>query len=239
MYFKNEGYRGYSMTTNGIYLDGMAKKLKFTGLNRINISLDSFKADRFKRITGGGRFEDVLKGIEKTVDVGLKPVKINTVLIKGVNDDEIDDFILLAKHHSLEVRFIEMMPVGRYGEQNIDKIVCNSDIINSRPQLIFSEDIMKGQPVNYYKIDGYKGKIGFISPLTHKFCGCCNRIRLISDGIIKPCLGNNREVDIIEVLRKNPSGLGALIQKAIYNKPEGHNFGSSFSSIRNMSMTGG
>lgn len=236
---KIEGIEDISMTTNGIYLDGMAKKLKLAGLNRINISLDSLKADKFRRITGGGRIEDVLKGIEKAVNVGLDPVKINTVLIKGINDEEIDDFILLAKDHSLVVRFIELMPIGKYGEQNTDKIVYNSDIIRSRPQLIFCEDIMKGQPASYYSIDEYKGRIGFISPLTHKFCSSCNRIRLTSDGKIKPCLGNNGEIDITQVLRNDPGGLSAFIKKAIYNKPEGHNFGNGFSSDRNMSMIGG
>jgi cyclic pyranopterin phosphate synthase len=234
-----EDIEDISMTTNGIYLDGMAYKLKLAGLHRINISLDSLKADRFLRITGGGKIENVLKGIEAAVNAGLDPVKINTVLMKGINDDEIDDFMLLAKEQSLAVRFIELMPIGRYGEKNTDKIVYNTDIINSRPQLIFCEDILEGQPASYYRVTGYKGKIGFISPISHRFCGSCNRIRLTSDGKLKPCLGNNGEIDITQVLRSNPDELKAVIHKAIYDKPQGHSFGNGFSSVRNMSMIGG
>lgn len=236
---KIKGIEDISMTTNGINLDRMAEKLKAAGLKRLNISLDSLKKDRFEYITGGGKLDDTLKGIQKALSLGLNPIKINTVLIKGVNDDEIDDFIKLTKDSPLEVRFIELMPIGRFGEQNSDKIVYNSDIINARPELVFCEDNLRGAPANYYRIEGYKGKIGFISPMSHKFCSSCNRIRLTCDGKIKPCLGNNGEVDVTAVLKKNPEGLDEFIQKVIYEKPAGHNFESNFSSIRNMSMIGG
>lgn len=236
---KIKGIEDISMTTNGINLYRMAEKLKAAGLKRLNISMDSLKEDRFRYITGGGRLEDTLKGIERALELGLNPVKINTVVIKGVNDDEIDEFIQMAKDNPLEVRFIELMPIGRFGEQNSDKIVYNSDIIRDRPELIFCEDGLRGAPASYYRIEGYKGKIGFISPMSHKFCSDCNRIRLTCDGKIKPCLGNNGEVDVTAVLRQNPDELDAFIEKIIYEKPEGHNFGSNFSSIRNMSMIGG
>ena len=236
---KVQGIEDISMTTNGINLDRMAEKLKAAGLKRLNISLDSLKKEKFEYITCGGRLEDTLKGIEKAMAVGLKPVKINTVLIKGVNDDEIDDFIQMTKDNWLEVRFIELMPIGRFGEQNSDKIVRNSDIIDARAELIFCEDTSEGQPAKYYRIEGYKGKIGFISPISHKFCSSCNRIRLTCDGKIKPCLGSNGEVDITEVLRQEPDKLDAFIEKIIYEKPEGHNLGKKFSSTRNMNMIGG
>jgi GTP 3',8-cyclase len=236
---KIKGIEDISMTTNGINLDKAAEKLKAAGLKRLNISLDSLKEDRFKYITGGGRLTDTLKGIEKAMVLGLTPVKINTVLIKGVNDDEIDEFIQLAKDNPLEVRFIELMPIGRFGEQNSDKIVFNSDIIQARPELVYCKDFLRGSPAKHYRIEGYKGKIGFISPMSHKFCSSCNRIRLICDGKIKPCLGNNKEVDIIEVLRQNPEELDAFIKRIIYEKPEGHHFKDDFSSTRNMSMIGG
>jgi GTP 3',8-cyclase len=236
---KIKGIEDISMTTNGINLDRVADKLKAAGLKRLNISLDSLKKDRFHYITGGGRLDDTLKGIEKALVLGLNPVKINTVLIRGVNDDEIDEFIQMAKDKPLEVRFIELMPIGIFGEQNSDKIIYNSDIINKRPELIFCGDGLRGAPAKYYRIEGYKGKIGFISPMSHKFCDRCNRIRLTCDGKIKPCLGNNGEVDITDVLRQNPNEMDAFVQKVIYEKPEGHNLGSSFSSLRNMSMIGG
>ncbi|HBF36785.1 MAG TPA: GTP 3',8-cyclase MoaA, partial [Firmicutes bacterium] len=233
------GIQDISMTTNGIHLDKMAEKLKTAGLSRLNISLDSLKAVKFNYVTGGGKLADTLQGIEKALELGLTPVKINTVLIKGVNDDEIDDFIHLAKDKPLEVRFIELMPIGRFGEENSDKIVYNSEIIHARPELIFCEDSLKGHPATYYKIEGYQGKVGFISPMGHKFCSSCNRIRLTCDGKIKPCLGNNGEVDITNILRQNPDLLDAAVQKTIFEKPRCHHFETSFSSIRNMNMIGG
>jgi cyclic pyranopterin phosphate synthase len=233
------GIQDISMTTNGINLSRMAKKLKAAGLSRLNISLDSLKADKFRYVTGGGALADTLHGIEKALELGLTPIKINTVLIKGVNDDEIDDFIHLAKDKPLEVRFIELMPIGRFGEENSDKIVSNSEIIRARPELIFCKDSSKGHPATYYKIEGYQGKVGFISPMSHKFCRSCNRLRLTCDGKIKPCLGNNGEVDIVNVLRQNPDRLDAAVRKAIFEKPRCHHFETGFFSVRNMNMIGG
>lgn len=236
---KIEGIEDISLTTNGIRLDKMAEELKAAGLRRLNISLDSLKKDKFEYITGGGKLEDTLNGIQKALALGLTPVKINTVLIKGVNDDEIDEFINLTKNSQLEVRFIELMPIGKFGEENSDKIVYNTDIINSRQELIFCEDTLKGSPARYYKMDGYKGKIGFISPMSHKFCDCCNRIRLTCDGKIKPCLGNNGEVDVTGILRQTPEELKEFIRKVIFEKPYGHHFERGFSSKRDMNRIGG
>lgn len=236
---KLPGIKDLSMTTNGIHLATMAKDLKKAGLMRLNISLDSLKGDKFKHITGGGRLEDVLKGIDEALKVGLTPIKINTVLIKGINDDEIDDFINLAKYDPIEVRFIELMPVGKFGDQNRDKIVYNTDIIASHPQLVLCEDNNENGPSQDYLMEGYKGKIGFISPMSHEFCGSCNRIRLTCDGKIKPCLGNNGEVDAIGILRNNPEKLEELVKRVIYEKPEGHNFSKKFESDRSMNLIGG
>ena len=234
-----EGIEDLSLSTNGVRLDKMAEELKAAGLQRLNISLDSLKMEKFEYITGGGKLKDTLNGIQKALDIGLKPVKINTVLIKGVNDDEINDFINMARESPLKVRFIELMPIGKFGEENSDKIIFNSDIIQSRKDLIFCEDTMKGSPARYYRIDGYKGKIGFISPMSHKFCSSCNRIRLTCDGKIKPCLGNNGEVDVTGILRQNPEELTEFIRNIIYEKPAGHHFESGFSSSRNMNNIGG
>ena len=234
-----QGIKDISMTTNGINLAAMAPRLKQAGLMRLNISIDSLKEEKFKYITGGGSLNDVLTGIEKALEVGLGPIRTNTVLIKGVNDGEIDDFIRLAKDRAVDVRFIELMPVGKFGEENADKIVYNSDIIKERPYLVLCDEREGSQPARYYSIEGYKGKIGFISPMSHKFCGCCNRIRLTCDGKIKPCLGDNGEVDLIDTLRAYPDKLGEVVKKAIYCKPEGHNFDRSFTSDRDMSRIGG
>ncbi|NJD02794.1 MAG: GTP 3',8-cyclase MoaA [Ruminiclostridium sp.] len=234
-----QGIVDLSMTTNGTQLPEFAYKLKDAGLMRLNISLDSLKPERFKLITGIPKLGRVLEGINIALEAGLSPVRINTVLIKGINDDEIADFMRLACDKPLEVRFIELMPIGSFGEQNLDKVVYNSDIINAHPELVRCEEEYSGQPAKYYNINGYRGKIGFISSLSHKFCSSCNRIRLTCDGKIKPCLGNNGEVDLLEVLRYDPGSLERVIKKAISEKPGGHNFGKDFSSARNMNMIGG
>jgi GTP 3',8-cyclase len=234
-----DGIDDLSMTTNGINLDRLAEGLKNAGLKRLNVSIDSLDSDKFTYITGRGKLEDALNGVQKALSLGLRPVKINTVLIKGVNDNEIDDFMQLAKDSPLEVRFIELMPIGKFGEENADKRILNSDIIAAHPELIFLKDSLSGQPTLYYTIDGYKGKIGFISPISHKFCDRCNRIRLTCDGKIRPCLGDNGEVDVVSVLRQTPDKLDDLIRRIIFEKPEGHHFENRFSSQRNMNMIGG
>ena len=231
--------RDISLTTNAIRLGPLAGKLKASGLRRVNISLDSLNPERFTRMTGGGNLEDTLEGVLRALEAGLTPVKINTVLIKGINDEEVDDFIRLTGRYPLDVRFIELMPVGRFGEMNRDRIVPNDSIIAARPFLIPCGDDEPGQPARYYRIEGHPGWVGFISPVSHKFCHCCNRIRLTCDGKIRPCLGNNGEADILEVLRHRPEDLGNLIFDIIFDKPAGHDFQNGFSSTRGMGAIGG
>lgn len=233
-----ENIRDVSMTTNGVHLEEMAQKLKNAGLTRINISLDSLDKDRFKYITGADKLQNVVKGITKAINIGLLPVKINTVLIKGVNDSEIEDFIKLTKELPVDVRFIELMPIGKFGEENRDKVVYNSEIILAHPQLKAVEEENFGQPAKYFKIEGYKGRIGFISPISHNFCDGCNRIRLTCDGKIRPCLGNNGEVDITKALGE-PMKLRDIISRTIFEKPIGNCFGDNFVSDRNMNQIGG
>ena len=138
------GIEDISLTTNGVYLLKMAQKLRKAGLKRINISLDSLREERFRFITGGGSLRMVLDGIYQALAYGITPLKINTVLVKGINDDEIDDFISFTKDNPVEVRFIELMPIGRFGEQNADKIICNKDILSSHPELIRTEGVRPG-----------------------------------------------------------------------------------------------
>lgn len=234
-----EGIDDVSMTTNGILLAEKAERLKAAGLMRVNISLDSLKEDSFKYITGNGSLKRVLLGINKALEVGLTPVKINTVLIKGINDGEIDDIIGLAKDLPVDVRFIELMPIGDFGEENAENIVYSSDIVSTRTYLKKLRNVKDRQPAEYFKIEGYKGRIGFISPMGHKFCAECNRIRLTCDGKIKLCLGDNTEVDILETLRGVPERLEEFIKNVVFLKPAGHNFERSFNSSRNMSAIGG
>ena len=140
--------------------------------------------------------------------------------------------------HPVDVRFIELMPLSKYGAANSDRLVFNSEIIAARPWLQKLES-SSAQAAQYYVGRGYYGRVGFISPISHKFCNRCNRIRLTHDGKIKPCLGDNREIDISAVLRKTPDQLPGLLKKAILKKPLGHHFGGGFVFKRNMTAIGG
>lgn len=233
-----EGIDDISMTTNGIHLEQAAQRLKDAGLTRVNVSLDSLNEDNFRKITGVNKLHDVLNGIRKAAIYGLVPVKTNTVLIKGLNDYEVDDFFRLARDMELDVRFIELMPVGEFGEENRDKIVYNTEIIAAHPELVPVESVNSSEPARYYTVEGYKGRIGFISPISSSFCSCCDRIRLTCDGKIKPCLGNNREVDIMELL-DDPEGLKEMISRTVFQKPEKHSFEDNFVSNRKMNEIGG
>lgn len=236
---KTMGIEDVSLTTNAVLLAPMAFKLKEAGLNRVNISLDSLKDDSFGRITGGGSLKKAWEGVEQAVYAGLNPVKTNTVLIRGENGDEIDDLMSLAKDLPIDVRFIELMPLGEYGSNNSDKRIPSTEIIASRPHLIYEGGARGPQPAEYYRIEGYKGRIGFISPMSHRFCSTCNRVRLTYDGKIKTCIGDNNEQDIMGVLADNPNGLKDYIRNIIYTKPYGHNFGEGFASERSMDRIGG
>lgn len=233
------GIEDLSMTTNGIGLYEMADDLKAAGLMRLNISLDSLDAARFTHITGGGKLEHVLKGIDKAISIGLAPIKLNVVLIKGINDLEIDALMGLTQNSPLDVRFIELMPIGRFGEDNSDKVISLIDVLAAHPGLEPCQDCEESQPARYYRIPGYQGRIGFISPMSHKFCHCCNRVRLTCDGKLKPCLGDNGEVSVVEILRHQPERLQEVLTSIIYNKPEGHNFDRDFRSLRPMQGIGG
>ena len=139
----------------------------------------------------GGELAPVLQGIDEAIEAGLLPIKVNAVVIRGRNDDEIDDFIRFAKDRPIDVRFIELMPMGRLGQDESLR-VPSDELIAARPYLIPVEPRYKGQPSTDYRIEGYIGRIGFISPISHQFCSDCNRIRVLSDGTIRPCLGQKR-----------------------------------------------
>lgn len=208
-----------SLTTNGILLADMADGLKKSGLNRVNISLDTLNNKKFYEITRGGDLNKVLTAIEKCIDINLKPVKINTVLMKGINDDEVEDFINLTKDMPIHVRFIELMPIGE-GLKFYDKSSMKIDeIIDNHKELIHIKD--KSNVASVYKIDGAKGTVGFISPMSCKFCNDCNRIRLTSSGTIKPCLHSEEEINIKHYVQDEKM-LIKVIEDAIYNKPDEH-----------------
>ena len=232
------GIADIAMTSNGIGLAERAQPLKAAGLQRVNISLDSLDNGKFATITGGGKLAPVLKGIKAAVAAGLEPVKINVVLMKGINDDEIDQFIELTRENPVEVRFIELMPIGRFGGDHPERLLSNTAILDCRPWLKeLSGD--PNQTARRYAVPGYRGRIGLISPISRQFCTGCNRIRLTCDGKLKPCLGDNAELDIAAALRHESDRLAGLIRKAILEKPAGHHFERGFASKRSMAAIGG
>jgi GTP 3',8-cyclase len=217
---KLKGIEDIAVTTNGILLSGMAYSLKMAGLKRVNISLDTLDGERFKKITRGGELSKVIEGIEKAISLGLKPVKINTVLMKGINDGEIKDFIKLSKELPVEIRFIELMPIGEGEELYEKRKVSFEEVLSKFPKLI-PENSRDSSTAELYTLRGARGKIGFISPMTCKFCSFCNKIRLTASGTIKPCLHSFEEINIREYLYSDVL-LTAAIRRAIYGKPLEH-----------------
>ncbi len=232
-----DGLKELTMTSNGQMLAEQAEGLKQAGLTRINISIDSLDPQKYHKITGGD-LNAVLAGIEAAVKAELLPVKLNMVLIKGINDQEVDDLIALAKDQPIDVRIIELMPMAELG-QDSSLVVNNSDLIAARPNLKPVEPRYTGQPSTDFMIEGYRGRIGFISPVSHRFCSACNRVRVMSDGMLRPCLGNNLEISLKEALQAGDDILQETIRNAIFNKPAGHHFELGFKSQKSMVKIGG
>jgi cyclic pyranopterin phosphate synthase len=238
-----------SLTTNGFFLSEYAEKLKDAGLNRVNISLDSLQEEKYKRITRGGSLEKALKGIDSALKAGLLPIKINTVLIRGINDDEVEDFVRLTLGRPLNIRFIEFMLSGEELKDNYrDKFISVLEIKESLAEKYSFRpiDINSGNgPAKYYQIKGGQGTIGFITALSQHFCKTCNRIRLTSEGKLRPCLFSNMEVDIKQAIRNVKTDdkiiRGKIIRnnigEAISIKPEGHKLNEKFSNRDSFKMS--
>lgn len=233
----NSKIRDISLTTNAQMLAEVGAGLKQAGLDRVNISLDSLKPDVFHQMTGGD-LEKVKAGINASIEAGLNPIKINVVLVRGWNDLEVDDFIALTRDHALDVRFIEYMPIGE-GSQSENLRVDNSKIIRERPALQPVPPRNPGQPSRDYQIPGYKGRVGFISPISHQFCADCNRIRVMSDGTLRTCLGQEQEISLVQALTDGDEALKEKIKTAVLTKSAGHNFRTSHLNARGMSKIGG
>ena len=209
------GIREVDMTTNGVLLARDAAALKAAGLKRVNVSLDSLDPEKYKDITGGGDLKAAIDGIEAAFDAGLTPVKINTVLIGGFNDDEIPAFVELTRRYPVELRFIELMPMG--GQFGKEAYVPGSRVLELVPALApTAED---GGVARLYRLPDGKGRVGLISPLSRHFCGTCNRLRLTSEGNLKPCLHSDQE---IMVRGKHGQELLDTLKEAIMNKPRMH-----------------
>lgn len=208
-----------AITTNGILLGDMAQNLKDSGLKRVNISLDTLNERKYKKITRGGDINKVFSSIEKCLDIGLTPVKINVVLMKGINDDEIEEFIKLTEKIPVHVRFIELMPIGEGLKLYDENGMGVNNILNNYPELKPIDD--KSNVASVYKKDDSKGTVGLISPMNCKFCDECNRIRLTSTGSIKPCLHSQEEINLKPYINDEKILL-EKIKNAIFNKPEEH-----------------
>ena len=237
-----EGIEELSLTTNGTILKKHALELKRAGLSRVNVSLDTLKADKFRYITRLGELATVLEGIEVAKDTGFDPIKINIVVMRGINDDEILDFAKMTYEDSWHIRFIELMPF-----KGITEFVPSIELrqhINLLGELEPCTPLAGNGPATYYRLAGAKGTIGFISPLTEPtFCSRCNRMRLTPDGRLRPCLLGENEIDLKTSLRNNASigKLKRLILQAVAFKPEHHPLiGDNFRLVkRKMSQIGG
>lgn len=217
---KIDSIKDIAMTTNAILLEDKAVELKKAGLKRVNISLDSLKKDRFRNITRGGDIDKVFKGIDKALSLGIKPIKINTVMMRGINDDEIKDFMNLTKEYPISVRFIELMPIGEGSKLYKDSYISSEEVISKYSDLIPVKS-NKSSTAQLYKFSKSKEKVGFISPMSCKFCSNCNRVRLTAEGTLKPCLHSEKEVDLKKYLKDSESLL-SKINENIYNKPLEH-----------------
>jgi cyclic pyranopterin phosphate synthase len=220
-----EGIEEVSMTTNGIFLNEQLNELVAAGLDRTNISLDTLHSDRYSEITRGGDLNKVLSAVEGSLKAGLT-TKLNTVIIRDFNYDEIMDFVRLTETMPINVRFIELMPLGQGKDyKSISSEEIKKIILKQRKLEPYNH--VKGYgPAVYYKTEKSKGSIGFISPLSHEFCDSCNRIRLTAEGFLKLCLHWNLGVDLKEALRKDCSQkeLTEIIEKAVREKPSHHEF---------------
>ena len=222
-----------AITTNGVYLKEMADELFENKVRRINFSLDTLIKEKYNDITRRNDFDKTMESLFYAIKKGFK-VKINVVLIGGFNDDEIEDFVNLANKYDLEVRFIELMQIGETANWSKDKFVSNKIVLEKVPKLEF--DGVSGV-AKIYKVKGQKGRIGLISPISCSFCEDCNRIRLTSDGKLKPCLHSKDEINL-----KGLSGeeLEEVFKRGIYEKPEKHHLEDGKSeSARDMNKIGG
>jgi cyclic pyranopterin phosphate synthase len=231
-----------SLTTNGTLLNKYASELKGVGLRRVNVSLDTLKPERFRYITRCGELKDALEGIEAARNADLHPVKINVVVMRGVNDDEIADLAAMTEKEKWNVRFIELMPLA-----GMTQFVPSDEIrqlITAQFGALESSPPPTGNgPAQYYHLPGADGTIGFISPITEPFCSRCNRMRLTSDGKLRPCLLADGEFDLREPLRSGASvqKLESTILKPVAAKPNRHHLadGAAVSMKRRMSQVGG
>lgn len=237
------GLEDLSLSTNAVLLAKHATALKNAGVSRINISLDSLKAERFKAITGGD-LQPVLEGLMAARQAGFSPIKINMVAMKGINDDEFEDMVEFCLKHDFTLRFIETMPMGTTGDDATNSYL---DLQTVKQRLSIRYDLIPGMmpgggPARYAQVNNTNLRIGFITPISQHFCETCNRVRLSVDGTLYLCLGQDDKIELRPLLRNGISDdeLKAVLIDAIRLKPERHEFREKpEQTVRLMSMTGG
>ena len=242
-----EGLRELVITTNGSQLDAMAKDLKAAGVKRINISLDTLDVDKFKAITRTGDLQQVLKGIQAAKAEGFERIKLNAVILKNRNHQEVNPLVQFAIDNGLDISFIEEMPLGDIDHTRKDTYISN-DVVLKNLQSHFNlipTTFTSGGPAKYWQLANQSTKVGFISPHSHNFCDTCNRIRVSSKGELFLCLGQEEKIELMPLLRQYPNE-DWPIQKAIIEsmmiKPEAHDFNLETNKpavVRFMSHTGG
>ena len=231
------GLRELAMTTNGMLLGTYAQTLQRQGLNRVNISLDTLNAKKFKAFTRGGRLDHVLGGLSVAEAVGLTPIKLNVVLIGGENDDEIADFVALTEHRPINVRFIELMPLGESAHWPESRFIPVDRVLEACPTLEPATGEGAGV-ARIYQLPGAVGKVGLISPMSRGFCNSCDRVRITADGKLKPCLHSDEEIPLRGL--RGPA-LEEALRAGIAAKPREHSLepGRPSESGRNMNQIGG
>jgi len=222
-----DGLADLSLTTNGVALKDNLKKIKSAGIKRINISLDTLKREKFSQITGRDHFDQVWQGIERAREMGFYPIKINVVVLNGVNDDELIDMAQLSYDYPFHIRFIEYMPIGQ-SQMGNGPLMLAPEIkkrISVLGNLVPVRNSANDGPAQRYQFEGALGEIGFIHALSHHFCDRCNRLRLTARGQLRPCLLSDRHEDVRGPLRNGCSDdqLAEIFFKAVSHKPSDHN----------------
>lgn len=239
------GLRELVMTTNGVLLDQYAEPLRKAGVSRLNVSIDSLQPERFSTLTRFGKLDDVLRGIQAAVNANFSKIKLNVVVLKGTNDDEVVELTEFAVEHGLDIAFIEEMPLGEISSH--DRVSTALDNITVRDQIAqrFTleasdfHDPASG-PARYMQVANSQTKVGFISPMTDNFCSSCNRVRVTAEGQLLLCLGNEHSLDLRAIVRDAPETLESAIIDAMQRKPEKHTFDpKDITIMRHMSATGG
>jgi cyclic pyranopterin phosphate synthase len=236
-----------TLTTNGTQLNRFAVDLRKAGVTRINISLDTLQQDRFRKITRNGHLSRTLAGIEAALVAGFERIKLNSVIMKNRNDDEIMDLVEFAHSRGMDISFIEEMPLGIIGDHDRAETHMSSDeilgIIRRKHELIPTTET-SGGPARYFKGSDNNNRIGFISPHSHNFCDDCNRVRLTAEGRLLLCLGQEHSIDLRRIVRAHPiddAPVREAIIAAMELKPRGHDFDLNSQTVilRHMSSTGG